>query len=54
MSDAEISKLELARKSGIEEKEVRRMRDTGHGTKLPRIADEVENRGAFVGVMSNL
>jgi plasmid stabilization system protein ParE len=32
-----ISKIELARKLGIDEKEVRRMLDTGHGTKLPRI-----------------
>jgi antitoxin HicB len=44
MSEAGISKIELARKMGIDEKEVRRMLDTAHGTKLPRIAEALEFR----------
>lgn len=39
MRDAGISKTELARKLGVDEKEVRRMLDAAHGTKLPRIAE---------------
>lgn len=45
MREAGISKLELARKLGIDEKEVRRMLDTGYGTKLPRIAEAIEALG---------
>ncbi|MCR4297681.1 MAG: hypothetical protein NUV75_02840 [Gallionella sp.] len=45
MCEAGISKMELARKLGIDEKEVRRMLDAGHGTKLPRIAEAVEALG---------
>ena len=43
--EAGISKIELARKMGIDEKEVRRMLDTAHGTKLPRIAEALEVLG---------
>ncbi|MBI5438447.1 MAG: hypothetical protein HY936_05810 [Nitrosomonadales bacterium] len=42
MREAGISKSELAHRLGVDEKEVRRMLDAGHGTKLPRIAEAVE------------
>jgi antitoxin HicB len=50
MRDAGISKVELARKLGIDEKEVRRMLDTGHGTKLPRIAEALEVMGRHLHI----
>lgn len=50
MRDAGISKIKLARKLGIDEKEVRRMLDTGHGTKHPRIAEVVEVLGRHLHV----
>jgi antitoxin HicB len=50
MRDAGISKMELARKLGIDEKEVRRMLDAGHGTKLPRLAEAVEALGRHLHI----
>jgi len=50
MRDAGISKMELARKLGIDKKEVRRMLDAGHGTKLPRIAEAVEALGRHLHI----
>lgn len=50
MREAGISKVELARKLGIDEKEVRRMLDTGHGTKLPRIAEALEVMGRHLHI----
>ena len=50
MREAGISKVELARKMGIDEKEVRRMLDTGHGTKLPRIAEALEVMGRHLHI----
>lgn len=50
MREAGVSKLELARKLGIDEKEVRRMLDTGHGTKLPRIAEAIEVLGRHLHI----
>lgn len=50
MREAGISKSELARKLGIDEKEVRRMLDAGHGTKLPRIAEAVEVLGRHLHI----
>ena len=50
MRDAGISKTQLARKLGIDEKEVRRMLDAGHGTKLPRIAEAVEALGRHLHI----
>lgn len=50
MRDAGITKIELARKLGIDEKEVRRMLDAGHGTKLPRIAEAVEVLGRHLHI----
>lgn len=48
--EAGISKIELARKLGIDEKEVRRMLDAGHGTKLPRIAEALEALGRHLHI----
>lgn len=42
LSEAGISRIELARKQGIDEKEVCRMMNAGQGTKLSRIAEAVE------------
>ncbi len=50
MRDAGISKSELARKLGVDEKEVRRMLDAGHATKLPRIAEAVEALGRHLHI----
>ena len=50
MREAGISKIELAHKLGIDEKEVRRMLDAGHGTKLPRIAEAVEALGRHLHI----
>ena len=52
--EAGISKIELARKLGIDEKEVRRMLDAGHGTKLPRIAEAVEALGRHLHIPLSL
>jgi antitoxin HicB len=38
MKEAKVNKTELARRLGIDEKEVRRMLDPGHVSKIPRIA----------------
>lgn len=45
MRDAGISKTELAKRLGIDEKEVRRLLDPYYGSKLPRIADAVSVLG---------
>jgi antitoxin HicB len=50
MREAGISKIELARKMGIDEKEVRRMLDTAHVTKLPRIAEALEVLGRHLHI----
>jgi len=50
MREAGISKTELARRLGVDEKEVRRMLDTGHGTKLPRIAEAIEALGRHLHI----
>ena len=50
MREAGISKIELARKMGIDEKEVRRMLDRAHGTKLPRIAEALEVLGRHLHI----
>ena len=50
MREAGISKIELARKMGIDEKEVRRMLDTAHATKLPRIAEALEVLGRHLHI----
>lgn len=50
MREAGISKSELALRLGVDEKEVRRMLDAGHGTKLPRIAEAVEALGRHLHI----
>ncbi len=41
MVDAGISKVQLAKRLGVDEKEVRRLLDPHYGSKLPRIAEAV-------------
>ena len=41
MRDAGISKMQLARQLGVDEKEVRRLLDPHYGSKLPRIAEAI-------------
>lgn len=50
MREAGISKSELAHRLGVDEKEVRRMLDAGHGTKLPCIAKAVEALGRHLHI----
>lgn len=50
MREAGISKSELALRLGVDEKEVRRMLDAGHGTKLPRIAEAIEALGRHLHI----
>jgi antitoxin HicB len=45
MAAAGISKVELARRMGINEKEVRRMLDPRHGTKLARLGEAIRALG---------
>ena len=45
MRDAHISNIALARRLGCDEKEIRRMLDPRHPTKLPRIQDALEILG---------
>ena len=45
MRDAGISKVQLAKRLGIDEKEVRRLLDPHYGSKLPRIAQAISVLG---------
>jgi antitoxin HicB len=45
MKEAGIANVELARKLGCDEREVRRMLDPRHPTKLPRIKDALDALG---------
>ena len=45
MKDAGISKVQLAKRLGVDEKEVRRLLDPHYGSKLPRIAQAIEALG---------
>jgi antitoxin HicB len=45
MKDAGISKVQLAKRLGIDDKEVRRLLDPHYGSKLPRIAQAIEALG---------
>lgn len=45
LREAKVSNLELARRLGVDEKEVRRLLDPHHGSKLPRIAQAIEVLG---------
>ena len=45
MSEAGITKVQLAKQIGIDEKEVRRLLDPHYGSKLPRIAQAIQLLG---------
>jgi antitoxin HicB len=45
MKEAHVSKSELARRLNVDEKEVRRMLDTRHGTKIPRLEQAIRALG---------
>ncbi len=45
MREAGISKLQLAKRLGVDEKEVRRLLDPHYGSKLPRIAQAIQVLG---------
>jgi antitoxin HicB len=41
MAEAGITKVQLAKRMGVDEKEVRRLLDPHHSSKLPKIADAI-------------
>ena len=45
MREAGVTKVELAKRLGVDEKEVRRLLDPHHSSKLPRIAEAVQLLG---------
>lgn len=45
MRAAGVSKVQLAKRMGVDEKEIRRLLDPHQGSKLPRIADAVQVLG---------
>ena len=45
MRESKVSKSDLARRLNVDEKEVRRMLDPGHGSKIPRIAEALNTLG---------
>jgi len=45
MREAGINKVQLAKKLGVDEKEVRRLLDPHYGSKLPRIAEAIRLLG---------
>mgnify|MGYP001572259313 len=45
MHEAGISKTQLAKRLGVDEKEVRRLLDPHYGSKLPRIAQAISVLG---------
>ena len=45
MREAGITKVQLAKRLGIDEKEVRRLLDPHYGSKLPRIAQAISTLG---------
>ncbi|WP_423598405.1 type II toxin-antitoxin system HicB family antitoxin [Roseateles sp. MS654] len=45
MRSASVTKVQLARRLGVDEKEVRRLLDPHHASKLPRIAEAVQLLG---------
>ncbi|HEY9773261.1 MAG TPA: type II toxin-antitoxin system HicB family antitoxin [Planktothrix sp.] len=45
MREAGISNIQLAKRLGVDEKEVRRLLDPRYGSKLPRIAEAIEVLG---------
>ena len=45
MSEAGVTKVQLAKQLGVDEKEVRRLLDPHYGSKLPRIAQAIKLLG---------
>jgi antitoxin HicB len=45
MRESGISKVQLAKRLGVDEKEVRRLLDPHYGSKLPRIAEAIQLLG---------
>lgn len=45
MTEAGISKVQLAKRLGVDEKAIRRLLDPHYGSKLPRIAEAIEALG---------
>ncbi|MFI4940558.1 MAG: type II toxin-antitoxin system HicB family antitoxin [Burkholderiales bacterium] len=45
MKEARVTKVQLAKRLGVNEKEVRRMLDPHYGSKLPRIAEAISLLG---------
>jgi antitoxin HicB len=45
MQEAGVSKVQLAKKLGVDEKEVRRLLDPHYGSKLPRLAQAIQLLG---------
>jgi antitoxin HicB len=45
MQEAGINKVQLAKKLGVDEKEVRRLLDPHYGSKLPRLAEAIQLLG---------
>ena len=45
MREAGITKVQLAKQLGVDEKEVRRLLDPHYGSKLPRIAEAIQLLG---------
>jgi antitoxin HicB len=45
MRDTGVTKVQLAKKLGVDEKEVRRLLDPHYGSKLPRIAQAIKALG---------
>jgi len=50
MREAGITKVELAKRLGVDEKEVRRLLDPHYGSKLPRIAQAISLLGRHLVV----
>lgn len=50
MREAGVNKLQLAKRLGVDEKEVRRLLDPHHGSKLPRIAEAVQALGKRIRI----
>ena len=50
MREAGVTKMELARRLGVDEKEVRRMLDPGRGSKLARLAEAIEVLGRHLRI----
>ena len=55
MKDAGISKVQLAKRIGVDDKEVCRLLDPHYGSKLPRIAQAIEllRRRLVIGLEAN-